>query len=668
MKKRAKKKIFPANNLFSHLYTLKYVPRWIILFADTFLCVIAFILVDYFSKKYYLLYSLEPFPVTVAFEIRLAILLIIQVFFFYIFHIYSSILRHSSYTDLTKLLFAVFSTALTVLGVQVIYKLIFGGFCFIMGELWLYMVFAFLSLFLLRLLVKTLYDVVIIGSGKLSVAMVYSSESTGVGIAQMISSVPHSGYKLVGFISDDQPTARRALGLPILSTRNFEKLLKFITKKHVTAVIISQEQLNAISSTKSMDFFFSNHIRMVVISSMQDYQNETPPCPAKGKKLKKVQIEDLLQRSQIQINEDHVRNDLYQKNIMITGAAGSIGSELTRQICGYAPASIVLLDNAESALHDLRLELSERFPEQHCVIAIGDIRNANRVEFLMETHKPHIVFHAAAYKHVPLMEDSPTEAVSSNVLGTKILADMSVKYGVKRFVMISTDKAVNPTNVMGASKRAAEIYVQSLFRKMERDGSMSTRFITTRFGNVLGSNGSVIPLFQRQIEKGGPLTVTHPNIIRYFMTIKEACLLVLEAGTMGQGGEIFVFDMGNPVKIAELARQMIQLSGLTPGKDIDIVYTGLRNGEKLYEELLGNAEKTLPTYHNKVMIAKVTEYEYDTLLPEINTLIALSRMSKDYLVVAQLKKIVTEYVSQNSRFELLDINLPQNSELNKHDN
>ena len=371
------------------------------------------------------------------------------------------------------------------------------------------------------------------------------------------------------------------------------------------------------------------------------------------KKIKSIQIEDLLNRRQITINQDNIAKQITGKVVLISGAAGSIGSEIARQITSFNPKMLVLVDQAESPLHNLRLEMEEKFPDLCFTVFIGDVRNYERMEALMQTYRPDIVYHAAAYKHVPLMEDNPSESILTNVLGTKNMADLSVKYNVSSFVMVSTDKAVNPTNVMGGSKRIAEIYVQSLFNKLVKENSACTQFITTRFGNVLGSNGSVIPLFRQQIEKGGPLTVTHPDIIRYFMTIPEACLLVLEAGSMGKGGEILIFDMGEPVKIVDLARRMIQLAGFIPDVDIAIKFTGLRPGEKLYEELLLSKENTIPTYHDKIMIAKVCKFDYDTVLPEIMELISLAHDIKDYAVVEN-EKIVPEYISKNSPYEVID--------------
>ena len=412
--------------------------------------------------------------------------------------------------------------------------------------------------------------------------------------------------------------------------------------------------MKEIAPAKDLQIFINHNIHILTTPYFTQWENIEDIDLQRIGRIDAIRIEDLLERQQIAINTENVRHILQKKVVLVSGAAGSIGSELVRQIQQYEPQATILLDIAESPLHDLILDLQIQFPNARFIPVIADIRNRTRMEQIFSEMRPDVVYHAAAYKHVPLMESFPNEAIQANVLGTKNMADMAVKYNVQRFVMISTDKAVNPTNIMGASKRIAEIYVQSLFRKLSATNPDCTKFITTRFGNVLGSNGSVIPYFRKQIAAGGPVTVTTPDIIRYFMTIPEACCLVMEASTLGEGGEIFVFDMGEPVKILDLARNMIRLAGYTPEKDIQIVFTGLRPGEKLYEELLNKKETTIPTAHDKIMVARVREFDFDTVSSQVDELIDTSRLSKPFMTVKKMKQLVPEYISNNSIYEQLD--------------
>jgi FlaA1/EpsC-like NDP-sugar epimerase len=567
------------------------------------------------------------------------------------FHTYSGVLRYSSFVDAIKLLFSVVATVLLLIIVNWIFIEFYGTTFYFLSTLLMYGVFCFLMLFFLRLGVKTVYDYFADGYGKITPVMIYGTKSSGVGMAKILQSSTDEKYKLVGFIDDDKNlTQRQIMGVKVYFL-NQQNIKKIISKK-AKAIIISPVKMKEINPEIDLDIFLNNGLSILTFPHVSEWNGENPNF----EQIKSVQIEDLLERPEISISCENIAASLHGKIVLVTGAAGSIGSEIARQVIRFQPQLVVLLDQAESPMHTLKLEFEEKFPNQNFAIFLGDIRNKNRMEYMFDLYHPDFVYHAAAYKHVPMMEDNPVESTLVNVMGTKIMADLAVQFAVQRFVMISTDKAVNPTNVMGASKRIAEIYVQSLYRKLAKEiNGAATKFITTRFGNVLGSNGSVIPLFKSQIENGGPVTVTHPEIIRYFMTIPEACTLVLEAGAMGVGGEIYIFDMGSPVKIVNLARKMIRLAGLRPDIDIKIEYTGLRPGEKLYEELLNKKEKTIVTHNAKIMIAKVEEQEYETVAAQIDELIRYGTLCKDYLTVSQMKKIVPEFKSKNSQYERLDV-------------
>jgi FlaA1/EpsC-like NDP-sugar epimerase len=464
-----------------------------------------------------------------------------------------------------------------------------------------------------------------------------------------------SAYRPVGFIADENDnTKHELLGMNIYSINN--DLIKLMKQKDIQCVIVSPLKMKEINPIKDLSIFITNNIHVLTTPYFTDFSENGTENNIKEVigRIESIKVEDLLERPVIDIDTENVRAVLKNRTILVTGAAGSIGSELVRQVAKHHPQMIVLLEMAESPLHDLTVDLRRKHRDMQFVPVIADVRNQHMVEEIFEEYHPHVVFHAAAYKHVPLMEDFPTQAVMANVMGTKNVADAAIKYHTDRFVMVSTDKAVNPTNVMGASKRIAEIYVQSLFLKENANNANCTKFITTRFGNVLGSNGSVVPFFKKQIAEGGPVTVTHPDIIRYFMTIPEASSLVLEAATLGNGGEIFCFDMGQPVRIADLAENMIRLAGLTPGKDIKIKYTGLRPGEKLFEELLNQKETTIPTKNKKILVAKVREYNFDAVASEIELLIEEAKRGKVFPTVQAMKKIVPEFKSKNSIYEKLD--------------
>lgn len=639
-----------SSDIFTRIPDLKYLPRWIVLLIDLMLCVGAFMLSILIGEVLFD-YSFEGFVLS-SWQASL-ILLGIQLCCFYLFHTYSGIIRFSTFIDMLKVLFSLLLCTVIALVANILVHYTFQVQPFANTSFVLYFPLAFLFLFGFRVTVKTTYDTLIQHAGSHRNVMIYGTKSTGQAIAKMLrSSANKMDYHPVAFITDGRDMKSFSIqGLRVYPMD--DHLLEIMQKKNVRDVIISPVKMSEINPATDLEFFLKNNIHILTVPNFATWDKNEKEIQHIGR-IENIQIEDLLERPVININTDNVSNILSQKVVMVTGAAGSIGSEMVRQILKYNPSLIILFEQAESPLHDLYLDVRHQFPQANILPVIGDIRNREKLDKVFAEYHPNVVFHAAAYKHVPLMEDFPNEAILANVLGTKNMADLSVQYGVSRFVMISTDKAVNPTNVMGASKRIAEIYVQSLYKKLQKENADCTKFITTRFGNVLGSNGSVIPYFKKQIAAGGPVTVTHPDIIRFFMTIPEACTLVLEAATLGDGGEIFVFDMGQPVKILDLARNMIRLAGFQPDKDIQITFTGLRPGEKLYEEVLNKKETTLPTSNNKIMIARIREYDFDVVQQDIEQLIAKARVGNAMQTVAQMKHIVPEYKSKNSIFEKLD--------------
>jgi len=510
--------------------------------------------------------------------------------------------------------------------------------------------FSFLILTVYRTIIKIFFLYTKKASGSRKKTLIYGAGDLGIAVKRTLDHDVRSKNVIVGFLDDNEQKINKVIdGTKIYSSQKFSHLIKTL---NVEEVIIASHNIPSDRKNEITDVALEKNVNILTLPPVKKIMNGD----LNPNQIQKIKIEDLLERAPIKINDDHILSQTKGKRILVTGAAGSIGSEIATQLGRYEPQMIILCDQAESPLHNLQLDLQDEFPNQVYHTYIADVRSTKRMQLLFETFKPHYVYHAAAYKHVPMMENHPLEAVQTNVMGTKNLADLAVEFQVEKFVFVSTDKAVNPTNIMGATKRIAEIYVQSLNNHLEASlqESIHTKFITTRFGNVLGSNGSVIPRFRDQIQKGGPVTVTHPEITRYFMTIPEACRLVLEAGTMGQGGEIFVFDMGKSVKIVELAKKMIRLSGFKPNEDIEIKFTGLRPGEKLYEELLNDLENTLPTHHEKIMIAKVRENNYDIVLMKIEELQQRLATQNKNEVVYQMKIIVPEFKSKNSIYEQLD--------------
>lgn len=625
--------------------SINALPYWVILVVDSFICYLSGIFVFW---MYY--HGAIAWENMVLLTKTIFMYMVFNLIGFRLFRTYSGIIRYSSFVDLQRVALAmVLSLSIAEVMHYVIYH---WNLEFVRLEgrqiAAMYLV-ATIGMMLFRILVKSLYDVVF-NTDKGLRTLIYGVKDGGVGLAKTIRSEQKSNFQLKGFIAHDPTLGGRILmGEKVYMAD--EDLAKYIKALKIQAVLVSPLQNDKFrNDLKLQDTLLNLGVRIFMSSGEKEWNQNDDYTKVQ---LKEISIEDLLPRDQIHVDMDSIGNLLRGKKIMITGSAGSIGSEMVRQIAVYNPTELILIDQAETPQHNIRLMMHFEWPNIKAHTIVANISNEERMDKIFHTYRPDYVFHAAAYKHVPMMENNPSESIQNNILGTKVIADLSVKYGVKKFVMISTDKAVNPTNVMGCSKRICEIYCQSLNKMInEHAGDKPvTQFETTRFGNVLGSNGSVIPLFEKQIKNGGPVTVTDPNIIRFFMLIPEACKLVLEAGTHGSGGEIFVFDMGKPVKIADLAKRMIKLSG---AKDIEIKYTGLRAGEKLYEEVLSTTENTLPSFHEKIRIAKVREYDYSEVSKQIDSLIALSHTYDDMAIVEKMKEIVPEYVSNNSKYSVLD--------------
>jgi FlaA1/EpsC-like NDP-sugar epimerase len=637
---------FSPRNLKAHINNLSYLPRWIIVGLDVMVLILSFTFT-------YLLFegTALGYIITSHRLVFIASLISVNVFFFWIFRTYSGIIRHSSYIDAIKLLFSQISVLVFFLFFNLIFELYTGHKAFLNTALFINLVLSFCGLFLYRVIVKQTFEIYFSEKtdSKLIRTVIYGTDANAISVANALKFETPSRFKIVGFVDkNSQNASKRMLDLPILIQK--KKLPALMRSVAAEGVIIADKSLSKEEQSIIVDQCLEFNYRVYTVPLISDWENQKEI----SQKVKNIQIEDLLERKPIVLDSKSISRQLKDKVILITGAAGSIGSEITRQVLGFNPKLIVMLDHAETPLHHLCLETMSIESNTKIRAVIADVKSKSALEKVFRDHSPQVVFHAAAYKHVPLMEENPSQAILTNVKGTKNLADLSCKYNVKKFVMVSTDKAVNPSNVMGASKRIAEKYVQSLYLKNQREGNESTKFITTRFGNVLGSNGSVVPLFTKQIAEGGPVTITHQDIIRYFMTIPEACQLVLEAGAMGNGGEIYIFDMGKPVKIIDLAKKMIQLAGFIPDKEIKIKIVGLRPGEKLYEELLNDTSKTLPTYHNKIMIAQEIQDEYENLHCDVSELIKIASNYESDEIVTKMKKIVPEFKSMNSAFEVLD--------------
>jgi FlaA1/EpsC-like NDP-sugar epimerase len=625
--------IFPNFNL-----PAKNTPRWVIfgfdLIISAFSLVLAYLLRFNFSIP---ASEIRTLPLIIAF------LLSLRGSSFYLFKTFAGIIRYTSSKDAQRVLLAITTTSVFCILLNIINYFIGKRFVIPFSII---LIEYFITTFIMtvfRFTVKMIYFETKNPNKTKTNIIIYGAGESGIITKRTLDRDEGTRYKVLAYVDDDaSKVGKKVEGVTIHHFNTLEELLKGNSIAHL---VISIQNLPNKRKQEIVDTCLAYNTKVLNVPPVQNW--------IKGelsfKQIKKIKIEDLLERDPILLDINLIQKQLKGKRVLITGAAGSIGSEIVRQIVPFNPSKIIILDQSESALYDIELEMLEKHKSKTLETVIGDIRNQERMNNVFNTFKPEIVYHAAAYKHVPMMENNPSESILTNVEGTKIIADLSVKYAVEKFVFISTDKAVNPSNIMGATKRIAEIYIQSL-----NSHQGTTKFITTRFGNVLGSNGSVIPRFRKQIEAGGPITITHPDITRFFMTIPEACQLVLEAGSMGNGGEIFLFDMGQLVRIVDLAKKMIRLSGLTLGKDIEIAYTGLRPGEKLYEELLNDQENTLPTHHSKITVAKIKEYEFESISKAIDELISLFPLQNNMNIVSKMKQIVPEFISNNSMYEVLD--------------
>ena len=629
------------HKIFHRYLSAKVLPIWTILLIDVLIIVVSSLL------AYALRYDFRSiFLESSTIDKTIVWTVIVNLVFFRVFRTYSNVLRFSSFIDIMR----IFVSLTVSYALLMISSVLLDSYLNIrlapVSVLFMAYIISFAIMACSRIVVKMFYELLNFDGSHSANVFIYGAKEAGVNIAKALRVNLRNHYRLRGFIADEPELINKVMmGVKVFP--NDESLIDVLNDRDVHTIIISPAKMEELKKSDMADRLLAHNIKLMTAPPLSEWSGQT----LNRTQLKEIQIEDLLQRDPIEIDIHKVASHLEGKRVMITGAAGSIGSEIMRQVASFNPYKLILVDQAETPLHDIRLELQDRWRDIDAETIIADISNATRMEDIFKEYQPQYIFHAAAYKHVPMMEDNVSESIQINVFGTRTLADLAVKYGAEKFVMISTDKAVNPTNVMGCSKRICEIYVQSLAKKLQEKGGHVTQFITTRFGNVLGSNGSVIPRFRDQIQRGGPVTVTHPEIIRYFMTIPEACRLVLEAGSMGNGGEIYIFDMGKPVKIVDLAKRMISLSGRT---DVKIEFTGLRHGEKLYEELLNVKELTKPTYHEKIMIATVREYDYDEVKERIQKLIDVSYTYDQMKIVSAMKDIVPEFISKNSCFEALD--------------
>ena len=621
------------------IFSKKYTPRWIVLIIDVFICVASTII------AYLLRFNFEIPENEKVGELTQIVQLVVcvRLISFLIAGTYAGIVRYTGLRDARRILITITAGSLFVVATNLVcyYSGITQAFIVPMSIVIIDFLTTLFFMISLRFLVKSVFFE-FKTTAKSKNVIVYGTDRNAQAAKHAIEEDRDANFKVVAFVDDlNKKSNKKIDDLPIYPIDDLETL---ITELDARNLLLAKPFQSVEKKQEIIELGLNNGLTMLNVPKVESWINGE----LSSKQIRNIKIEDLLERNPIQLDINKIQGQIKNKTMLVTGAAGSIGSEIVRQLIKFEPRNIVLFDQAETPMYDIEMELRDTCSASNITIVIGDITDHQRVEEVFSEFKPEIVYHAAAYKHVPMMENNPVEAVRNNVIGTRLIADMAVKYGVKRFVMVSTDKAVNPTNVMGASKRIAEIYTQSL------NGKSATLFITTRFGNVLGSNGSVIPRFKKQIEEGGPITVTHPQITRYFMTIPEACQLVLEAGASGKGGEIFIFDMGKSVKIVDLAKKMIKLSGLELGKDIQITYTGLRPGEKLYEELLANKENTIPTPHPQIMVAKVREYDHDEASTKIDGFLPLIAEQDNFKIVKLMKDIVPEFLSQNSIYEELD--------------